>query len=386
MDIYDIPIVSWILKPVIKDLVIDENTKSESNYQLCDDNVVTDKELTLDEMFDDLDNVGRGKKSNKPLEVKLKGDSVNAEQIIEYKGEGLRKFEFRPRNFKEFIGQEEAKDQSRTIIKKIKKGMKGHFYISARQGMGKTAFTSLLANELNAKLINRIGRQLSETEALIEVVNEINTSEENVVMFYLDECDSMDTKMVKMLNPIIEQFELSGKKIKPFIFACTSINKDIWIKNNPDTLDRIGHHIQFHSYSDKDLINIIRQYKEQLYPEDKVTDEVYNILANSCKYCPRIGLSLLEDYVVEQDIEKVLKNRRIVKDGLTEVDVFVLETLEKAPRAMGANAVALKIGIPQNQYVMEFEPFLFEYGYINRVPSRILTQKGKKFLEEIRGK
>ena len=320
----------------------------------------------------------------KPLKVELKEGGIDTSRIKEYNGESVKKFEFRPRNFKEFIAQAQAKEQGRTIIKKVERGIKGHLFLSARQGMGKTTFVKLLANELKAKLITRVGKQLDDADALVDVINEINTSQEKNVIFFLDECDSMDKKMVKMLNPVIEQFEISDKKIKPFVFACASINKDIWIKNNPDTLDRISHAIQFTNYSADDIKTILNQYRKQLYPYDEVSEEVLNLISKSCKFCPRIGISLLEDFIVEKDINKVLKNRRIVKDGLTETDVKILRVLNQATRAMGCNAVALRAGLNQKQYTMEFEPYLYEMGYLNRVPSRIISDKGKQFLKELK--
>ncbi len=317
------------------------------------------------------------------LKVEIKDSSIDVSRIQEYKGETIKQFEFRPRNFKEFIAQEQAKEQARTIIKKVKRGIKGHLFLSARQGMGKTTFVKLLANELNAKLITRVGKQI-EPDELVNIINEINTSKEKNVIFFIDEIDSMDRKIVKMLNPIIEQFEISGKKIKPFIFAGASISKDILLKNNPDTLDRIGHHIHFTNYPDTDIMKILKQYKIQLYPDDKVSDEILDIIAKSCKYCPRIAISLLEDFVVEQDIKKILKNRRIVKDGLTEIDMKILQVLNQAKRPMGCNAVALRSGTTQSQYTQEFEPFLYEFGYIERTPSRSISDKGRKLLEELK--
>ncbi len=319
----------------------------------------------------------------KPIKVEIKDSQLDASKIVEYKGENIKKFEFRPRNFKEFIAQNQAKEQGRTIIKKVNRDIKGHLFLSARQGMGKTTFIQLLANELKAKLITRVGKQLDDPDALIEVINEVNQSKEKNVIFFLDECDAMDKKMVKMLNPVIEQFEISGKKIKPFIFAGASINKDVWIKNSPDTLDRIGHHIQFTNYSAENLKSILQQFKNQLYPNDKISEEVINLISNSCKFCPRIGISLLEDFIVEQDMEKVLRNRRIVKDGLTEIDIKILQVLNQATRPMGCNAVALRVGLNQRQYATEFEPYLYERGYINRTPSRVISEKGKLFLKEI---
>ena len=318
-----------------------------------------------------------------PLKVELKNPQFDTSRIVEYKGEEIKAFEFRPRNFKEFISQNFAKEQARTIIKKVARNIRGHLFLSARQGMGKTTFIQLLANELKAKLIIRVGKQLDNPDELINVINEINTSQEKNIIFFIDEIDSMDKKIVKMLNPIIEQFEVSGKKIKPFIFAGASISKDILIKNNPDTLDRIGHHIHFTNYSADNIKTILTQYKIQLYSDDNVSKEILDIISKSCKFCPRIAISLLEDFVVEQDIKKVLKNRRIVKKGLTEIDIKILIVLSKAIRPMGENAVALRAGLNQAQYRQEFEPYLYEMGYINRTPSRVISEKGKEFLKEL---
>lgn len=324
--------------------------------------------------------------TNEPLNVVLKDSQIDVSKIKEYNGQDIKQYEFRPRNFAEFIAQDHAKEQAKTIIKKIKRGMKGHLFLSARQGMGKTSFVKLLANELNAKVITRIGRQLNDPDEIVNVINEINTSLEQNIIWFVDEIDSMDKKSIKILNSIVEQFELSGKKIKPFIFAGASINKDILIKNNPDFLDRIGHHIHFSPYSANDILKIIRQYRTQLYPNDIISDEVLNIISLSCKFCPRIAISLLEDYIVEKDIKKVLTNRKIIKEGLTEIDIKILKVLSEAIRPMGSNAVSLRAGLNERQYLQEFEPYLYEMGYINRVPSRIISDKGRQILKELKDK
>lgn len=321
--------------------------------------------------------------SEEAQSITLKSPSFDVSKIKEYTGEGIKQFEFRPQKWEQFVSQDKAKEQAQTIIKKIARGIRGHLFLSARQGMGKTAFIQLLAKEIKAKLIIRVGKQLDDPEELVNVINEINTSEKENVIFFLDEMDSMDKKTIKMLNPIIEQFEVAGKQIKPFIFAGASISKDILIKNNPDTLDRIPHHIHFTSYSSKDIKTILTQYKNQLYFNDKVSEEVLILLSNSCKFCPRIAISLLEDFIVELDIQKVLKNRSIVKNGITEIDIKILEVLNEATRPMGANAVALRAGLTQRQYTQEFEPFLYEFKYIDRSPSRTISKKGKELLKEV---
>lgn len=360
-----IGLVIWVLKPIL-------------NVSPCVSNI------TVKELEEDFINSEPCSVQEETLKVEIQNPKFDTSKITEYNGNSFNKFEFRPTNFKEFIGQYQGKEQAKTIIKKVAKGMRSHLFLSAMQGTGKTSFIKLLANELNAKLITRVGKQLDTPEELIEVINEINTSNEKNIVFFIDEIDSLDKKMIKLLNPVIEQFEVSGKKIKPFIFAGASINKDVLLQNNPDFLDRIGHQIFFVHYTDKDMEKIILQYKEQLYSDSKLSNEVLKIIANSCKFCPRIGISLLEDFIVEQDINKVLKNRRIVKNGLTEIDIKILTVLNETTKPIGANSLSQRIGMKQTQYLREFEPFLVEYDYIKRVPSRMITDKGRKFLEELR--
>ena len=77
---------------------------------------------------------------NDSLEVVIKEGQFDVNRIIEYKGEILKKFEFRPLKWEHFVGQEEAKDRAKTIIKKIKKGLKSQFLVDGIKGHGKTTF------------------------------------------------------------------------------------------------------------------------------------------------------------------------------------------------------------------------------------------------------
>ena len=310
----------------------------------------------------------------------LKDPSLNLSRIIPYQGEGIKKFEFRPQTWTQFIGQKEAKERAKTIIKKVEKKIRAHIILSAIKGHGKTTFVELLAKTLNARLIERVGKQIDERN-LEDIISEINTCPEENVVFFIDEMDSMDWKVIKILNPIIEQFKIAGIKIKPFIFAGATINKHILIKNNPDTLDRIPHHIKFERYNAEEIGQIITQYKTQLYSQDIVPQEVIKIIADNCKFNPRTSISLLEEYIVEKDINKVLENSKIINSGLTKTDIAILKVLNQSKRAIGANALAMKVGLTEKEYIREYEPFLVEYNYINRIPSRVITDKGRKILE-----
>ena len=360
-------IIKWAIKPFMS---LSQKDSYEATKECGEEIVIGEEELP--------------EKPEEPLKVEIKNSQLDTSRIIEYKGEEVKKFEFRPEKWEQFIGQTEGKNRAKTIIKKAKRGIRCHFLVDGIKGHGKTTFVELLAKSLNAKLIERVGKQIDE-DSLLEVINEINTSTEKYVVFFLDEIETTDWKVIKILNPIIEQFKISGKKIKPFIFVGATINKHVLIKNNPDTLDRIPAHIKFARYTAEDIEKIIRQYKEQLYPDEKVSDKVFKTIATNAKFNPRTAIfALLEDFIVEQDIGKVLKNAKIIKNGLNEIDIEILRVLSQSTRAMGANALAMRVKLSQKEYITEFEPFLVEYGYINRVPSRVITPKGKQLLEELK--
>jgi len=288
-------------------------------------------------------------------------------------------YEFRPKTFNEFIGQEEAKQRAETIVKKVNRNMKAHLFVNGIKGHGKTTFIEILANNLQAKMISYIGRQVDEN-VLANVVADINATVEKNVVFFIDEIDTMDAKVIKVLNPIIEKFELNGNPIKPFIFAGATINKHELVKNNPDTLDRIPHHLTFVKYNKEDIGKIIIQYASRLYPYEQIKENIIETISGNCKYNPRTAISLLEDFIVEQNIDKVLKNNHILAEGLTKTDVKIIKLLNSSTRAMGANVVAIKSGLSPDEYITEYEPFLVEYNYVNRVPSRVIGDNGKTFL------
>lgn len=320
--------------------------------------------------------------STMPPEVILRQPSLNVDKIQEYKGETVKKFEFRPQTWEQFVGQTEAKARIQTVIKKVKRGLKSHFLVDGIKGHGKTTYVELFAKSIDAHIIKRIGSQIDE-ENLVDIVNEINNCPKDNIVFFVDEIDTMDKNVVKNLNPIIESFEIAGKRIKPFIFAGATINKHTLIKNNPDTLDRIPTHIKFVRYNAQEINQILTQYLKELYPTENIDPKNIEVISKNCKFNPRTSIGFLEEFLVEEDIQQVLKNCHVIKDGLTAIDIKLLTILNEAPRAMGANALAMKTGLCQDEYLREFEPFLVEYDYINRVPSRVITKKGKAVLKNV---
>lgn len=296
----------------------------------------------------------------------------------------FKKFEFRPQTWDQFVGQKEAVALAQDMAEQFKIGMKAHMILSALPGHGKTSYIQLFSNSIGAHLIYRIGNAVT-IETLPSILQEINNSLIPCV-FFIDEIDTMDKAMIKMMNPVVESFELEGQHITPFVFACATINKTVLAKNNPDFLDRLKYEINFTRYEVEELVKIIKQVHDQIYNDKPIPAEAYTALALNSKLNPRIAISLMEHYIVRPNIEHVLKTRGIIKDGLTTTDIKILEYLATCPKPVGANAIALKCTLSQQEYEKQYEPFLFEFGYLNRLPSRVITAHGREFLATLKDK
>ena len=313
--------------------------------------------------------------------VILKEPNIDSSLIPDYPDtDQIRIFKFSPKYLSQYVGQKEAKNIIKVIIEKIKNNIPSHLIIDGIQGHGKTTLIRILSNEIDAELIETIGSQL-DPDNIPFYLARINLSKKHPI-FFIDEIDTMKPRYIKLLNPIIEYFQINSKKIRPFTFACATINKAFLLQKTPDFLDRIPHHIKLERYTDLEIQTILYQYINQI--QQKVDEEIIRIISQNCKFNPRRSISLLEDYFIIKDINQVLTNHHIIKNGLTKKDIEILEFLNTLSKPIGSNALAMKVKLTEKEYIIEYEPYLVEMGYINRIPSRIITDKGRHLLEEIK--
>lgn len=320
---------------------------------------------------------------NNPQEIIIKQNQLDVNKLKEYKLEIYQNFDFCPQSWNQFIAQDEAKERAKTIIKKIRKGLKSHFLVDGIKGHGKSTYVRLIAKEIDAELIEIIGKQLN-IDNLVDYLNKICDSKKEHVMFFVDEIDTTKKEILKVLNPIVYNFKISGKQLRNFIFAGATINKHILIENNEDFLDRLPIHIKFTRYNEKHIQQILVQCVNQLYKNEYIVFEDLKLISQNCKFNPRTAISLLEEQIVERDIQKVFKNWHIIKNGLTNIDIKLLLILNKLNKQIGSKSLALQAGLKEKEYLNEYEPYLIEFGYMKREPSRIITDKGKNFLKELR--
>ena len=292
-------------------------------------------------------------------------------------------YRFRPRNLEEYIGQNRAKELIKLNLKKIQTIKPVHFLISGTQGTGKSTLAYILANQLNFKIHTYIGGSFS-MDNLREFLCESEIGQTHIL--FVDEIHSLPKEMAEFMYPLLEDFMLpiGNIKVRPFIFIGATTEKNTLQKKFSPLVDRCGCDVLLEHYNPEDIKQILKQYNSQTYKQE-IPEEIYDALSKNTRFNPRISISLFDDYMVCRSINQVLQAHRIIKNSLTTNDILILEHLLEINKPVGVETLAIIIQQTKEDYTGLVEPFLIQQGYISRTArGRVITEKGKKLLQEIK--
>lgn len=330
----------------------------------------------LEKVFSDCSTVSN------PINIKVTEDSFESDNIASYPIETKRSI-YRPKTLFEYIGQENAKELVALNMLKIATLKPSHFLIFGRRGCGKTTLARIIGNHLQADIIEKVAGEITNSDQIIALINKINYNPNRSILF-VDEIHALKPNLCEIFYPILEDFKIGDSNIKPFTFigATTEVNK-LWDKVAP-LCDRIQCHVELSAYNEEEIVEIIYQYKTNLFPDMEYDPKNYFTIAQNCKKTPRLAISLLEDNLIEKNIESILKSHRIVKDGLTLTDIKILNTLNRSEKPIGEKALSMMCGISSADYLTVYEPYLVENQFILRASrGRQIGEQGKLILSEI---
>jgi Holliday junction DNA helicase RuvB len=309
---------------------------------------------------------------DKPQEIVIKAELLDTSKL----GESNEKQEFRPTSWEQYIGQSSAKEKVQSYIEGCKKfgDIYPHTFISAPSGMGKSLFATILANQLNRKIVFTTGGELRNEQMFIDKLVE---SESNIV--FIDEANRLPKRVGFYILPLMEQFSLGGKNIKKFIliFATTHVGD---ISKDLDALLQRCDRINLEPYKTEELVDIVEQYRKMQYPSVKIPDDTLLEIVKSSRNIPRNAKNLVRAYAYNQDWEMIKKYNNIVVDGLTTTDIQALKYLEKCGGA-GQNSIANFLRMKSQTYQFEIEPYLIYRELIEVSNKRKISDKGKQLLK-----
>jgi len=305
----------------------------------------------------------------------------------------------RPQTFKDYIGQEQIKNNIEIFIKSAKKRNTSldHLLFYGPPGLGKTTIAGIIANEMNSKLKITTGPALEKGGDLVSIL----TSLEDGDVLFIDEIHRMNKAIEELLYPAMEDYCIdilignnnSTKSVRLNLpkFTLIGATTRAGLLSSP-LRDRFGEIFRLELYTPEELAKIIKRDAKLL--NVKIDDESALEIGNCSRGTPRIAIRMLKrirDFVIADDLKGIdinitkhaLKELGVNEKGLDYTDIKLLkaihETFKNGP--VGLDTLAGFINEDAGTIEDVCEPYLLQIGFIAKTPKgRILTEKGISYI------
>lgn len=292
---------------------------------------------------------------------------------------------FRPLEFDQYIGQDNAKTILKAFLKGTKKRNKTfpHLLIYGSAGCGKTTLAKIIAKQLGVKFQEILSTKIEDINELLEVFENADGG-----VIFLDEIHALSRGLVEPLYPIMEDFRFGGKKFKPFTLIGATTEVGEIIKTRRPFYDRFKIKQELEDYKTEHLKEIIKQYMEKTFKDEELQENTYIEISKNCRVTPRIGIALLEATVyLDGDFKMAQRGSGIIFDGYTNKDLEYLETIAQYEKGLGLNAISSSLRTSNANITHDIEPYLIKNKLILITKSgRIISEKGKIILDQLKEK
>ncbi len=306
----------------------------------------------------------------------------------------------RPRNFKEYIGQQNIKNNLDISIKAAKQRKEPieHVLLYGPPGLGKTTLAYIISHEMKTNIKVTSGPAIEKTGDLAAILSNL---EEGDILF-IDEVHRLNRVIEEVLYPAMEDYALDiiiGKgpsartlrlDLPKFTIIGATTRYDLL---SSPFRDRFGLVFRLDYYSPEEIATIIKNNSKKLIVEtDK---EAAKIIAERSRLTPRIANRLLKrvrDYAqVEGDGSisrdyalKALSMMDVDNYGLDYIDRRILETIVDKFKGgpVGLSTLAAAAGEEIGTISEVYEPYLMRIGFLARTSQgRVVTEEGYKHIE-----
>ena len=306
----------------------------------------------------------------------------------------------RPLSLKEYVGQENFKENLKIFIHAAKNRDEplDHILLYGPPGLGKTTLAYVIANEMGTsiRLIN--GPSIEKPGELAAILSTMNEGD----ILFIDEIHRLPRVVEEILYEAMEDYKLtflSGRdedarnitiRLKPFtLVGATTKPGDL----SSPLRDRFGIVNRLEYYTIDELVRIVERTSRVFnLPIDKDAAE---LIAMRSRGTPRIANRIYRrvrdfasfsnmDHVDKKVTEDALVRLRIDNLGLDEIDIRYLTALIKRFNGgpVGLETLSSTIGEEVRNIEEVYEPYLLKLGLINKTPrGRVATNKAYEHLK-----
>lgn len=319
----------------------------------------------------------------------------NVERVVSPTAGNLAQFEnqLRPKSFREYIGQEQIKENLGIAISAAKKREEAldHVLLHGAPGLGKTTLAALIADEVGAGLKITSGPALDKAGDIASIISNL---QENDVLF-IDEIHRLKPVVEETLYTAMEDFGIDiiiGKgpsarsmRINLPRFTLVGATTKLSMLSSP-LRSRFGSVFKLNAYQDEEIMRIIERSASLLGVEFEPAAAAK--LAAASRSTPRIANRLLKRV---RDYAEVLGNKLVTMKTLNDalnalgIDQFGLDPTDRELLAViiekfnggpvGLNTIAAATSEEAATIEDIYEPFLIQLGMLERTPRGRITTK-----------